>query len=144
MGFPLTGRSSPCLRNLCGQRNRAEFLRTGRSVRRELRPGSRVDDLASAIVCLRSIPKTPAIIDVGDRVLAEEARDSGDSTPAIRKTRSQQRVAGAGRPRRRRRPPAARWIPRFSLPFWRRDAPVSGRMAPISPADGASSTFRGR
>ena len=58
--------------------------------------------LASVIVCLRSIPKTPVIIDVRNRVLAGEARDSGDSTPAIRKTRSQQRVAGAGRP-----PPAA-------------------------------------
>jgi hypothetical protein len=42
--------------------------------------------LASVIVCLRSIQETPAIIDVENRVSAEHASDSGDSTPPIAKT----------------------------------------------------------
>src|SRR4051812_4673619 len=41
--------------------------------------------LASVIVCLRWIQETPTTIDIRNRGLAEEARDFGDSTPAIAK-----------------------------------------------------------
>jgi hypothetical protein len=52
--------------------------------------------LALVIVCPRSIRETHAIIDVRNRVLTEQARDSGHSTPAIAKTPTLRHQAEAG------------------------------------------------
>jgi hypothetical protein len=76
----------------------------------------RTPRLLSVIVCLRSIQKISAIVDVGNHVLAGQARDSGDSTPAILQTRP---PAGAGQ---RGAGPARRWLP---------SASVGGRSCPV-------------
>src|SRR5258708_13562996 len=82
--------------------------------------------LAHTIVCPRSFQKTPENIGFDDCAWPMEDRDFHDSAPAIRKRRSQRRVAGAGAgpPRGGAPPPPALGSPR-SLPVLRRGAPRS-------------------
>jgi hypothetical protein len=96
--------------------------------------------LASVIVCLRWIQETPTIIDIRNRDLAEEARDFGDSTPAIAKLSP---AAGAWSGQGGLRPAAAA-LPRhagfgrFLLP---KMASGGARLSPVSPP---TTAFRAR
>ena len=102
--------SGPINRNTSGSRwcNLIAALKSPRSAREARSSGvcrsPHVRSLASVIVCLRSIQKNPAIIDVENRVLGEHASNSGESTPPIAKTLDAATTgAGIGRP------PPARW-----------------------------------
>src|SRR5258708_11386531 len=89
--------------------------------------------LAHTIVCPRSFQKTPENIGFDDCAWPMEDRDFHDSAPAIRKRRSQRRVAGAGAapPRGRPLPPPPPEFPVF-LPVF--------RPGPPAPKPGGSST----